>query len=48
MSSDASNYTIRLPNKVKDRLQEIADAEHRSLSNLINKTLAEYLEKAAE
>ena len=42
---------VRLPPEIKDKLQEIADKDMRTLSNLIMKILTEYLsdiEKSAE
>ena len=34
---------VRLSKKVKDKLQQLADDEHRSLSNFISKILLDYL-----
>ena len=34
---------VRLPEDAKVKLQELADEEHRSLSNLISKILLDYL-----
>ena len=34
---------VRLPEDAKFKLQELADEEHRSLSNLISKILLDYL-----
>ena len=34
---------IRLPQDAKDKLQQLADEEHRSLSNLISKIVLDYL-----
>jgi predicted transcriptional regulator len=34
--------SLRLDPKLKERLQKLADAEHRSLTNLIEKILMEY------
>ena len=34
---------IRLQKEIKDKLQEIANEEHRTLSNLISKILIDYL-----
>lgn len=34
---------VRLSQDVKDKLQELADEEHRSLSNLISKILLDHL-----
>jgi len=34
---------IRLQKEIKDKLQKIADEEHRPLSNLISKILIDYL-----
>lgn len=31
----ANNYTLRIPDDLREHLQEIADKEGRSLSNLI-------------
>ena len=42
---------VRLPREIKDKLQEIADKDMRTLSNLIMKILTEYLrdiEKSAD
>jgi len=42
---------VRLPPEIKDKLQEIADKDMRTLSNLIMKILTEYvrdIEKSAE
>jgi predicted transcriptional regulator len=36
---------VRLSKDVRDRLQEIAGEEHRSLSNLISKILLDYLKE---
>jgi predicted transcriptional regulator len=36
---------VRLSQDVKDKLQELADEEHRSLSNLISKILLDYLKE---
>ena len=34
---------VRLPQDAKDKLEELAEEEHRSLSNLISKILLDYL-----
>jgi len=34
---------VRLSEKVKDKLQELADEDHRPLSNFISKILLDYL-----
>ena len=39
---------IRLSQETKDKLQELADEEHRSLSNLISKILLDYLKDRGE
>ena len=42
---------VRLPREIKNKLQEIADRDMRTLSNLIMKILTEYvrdIEKSAE
>lgn len=39
---------VRLSQDVKDKLQELADEEHRSLSNLISKILLDYLKDSGE
>jgi predicted transcriptional regulator len=39
---------VRLSQDVKDKLQELADEEHRSLSNLISKILLDYLKDRGE
>jgi len=36
---------VRLPQELKEKLQKIADNEHRPLSNLIRLILIEWLEK---
>ena len=36
---------VRLPQELKEKLQKIADSEHRPLSNLIRLILIEWLEK---
>ena len=36
---------VRLPEDAKFKLQELADEEHRSLSNLISKILLDYLKE---
>ena len=37
---------VRISQKLKDDLQRIADAEHRTLSNLAHKILLEYSDRA--
>ena len=39
---------VRLSQDVKDKLQQLADEEHRSLSNLISKILLDYLKDSGE
>jgi predicted transcriptional regulator len=39
---------VRLSREVKDKLQQLADEEHRSLSNLISKILLDYLKEKAD
>ena len=39
---------IRLSQEAKVKLQELADEEHRSLSNLISKILLDYLKDRGE
>jgi predicted transcriptional regulator len=39
---------VRLSQDVKDKLQVLADEEHRSLSNLISKILLDYLKDRDE
>ena len=39
---------IRLSQETKDKLQELADEEHRSLSNLISKILLDFLKDRGE
>jgi metal-responsive CopG/Arc/MetJ family transcriptional regulator len=39
---------VRLSQDVKDKLQQLADEEHRSLSNLISKILLDYLKVKKE
>ena len=39
---------VRLSQEVKDKLQKLADEEHRSLSNLISKILLDYLKDRGE
>jgi len=39
---------VRLSQEVKDKLQQLADEEHRSLSNLISKILLDYLKEKAD
>ncbi len=39
---------VRLSQEAKDKLQELADEEHRSLSNLISKILLDYLKDRGE
>jgi len=34
---------VRLPQEVRDKLQELADEDHRPLSNFISKILLDYL-----
>jgi predicted DNA-binding protein len=36
---------VRIPQELKEKLQKIADSEHRPLSNLIRLILIEWLEK---
>jgi predicted transcriptional regulator len=36
---------IRLPEEIRERLQKLAESEHRSLSNLISKILLDYLKE---
>jgi predicted DNA-binding protein len=36
---------VRLPQELKEKLQKIADSEHRPLSNLIRLILIEWLEQ---
>lgn len=36
---------VRLPQEMKEKLQKIADSEHRPLSNLIRLILIEWVEK---
>lgn len=35
MDKTTNNYTIRIPNDTREKLERIAEAEGRSLSNLI-------------
>jgi predicted transcriptional regulator len=35
--------TVRLPKKLKDKLQAIAEEQHRPLSNLVRIIIMEYL-----
>ena len=44
MSKNCTTFSIRIPNDLKDKLQLIADKEHRSLNNLIVLLLINYLE----
>lgn len=37
------NYTIRLPEEIRARLQKVADRENRSLGNLIIHILTQYI-----
>ena len=39
---------VRLSQEVKDKLQKLADEEHRSLSNLIRKIVLDYLKDRGE
>ena len=36
---------VRIPSELKEKLQKIADSQHRPLSNLIRLILIEWLEK---
>jgi predicted DNA-binding protein len=36
---------VRIPQELKEKLQKIADSEHRPLSNLVRLILIEWLEK---
>ncbi|UCF00804.1 MAG: Arc family DNA-binding protein [Deltaproteobacteria bacterium] len=43
MKSKSVVVGVRLPEGVKDKLQELADEDHRPLSNFISKILLDYL-----
>ena len=39
------SYTLDIDDKIKDKLERIADSEHRTLAGQIRLILEEYLEK---
>lgn len=43
ISDDKTRVSIILPKSLKEKLQELADEENRSLSNLVITILQEYL-----
>lgn len=45
MKNDVTNMTLRLPNDLKEKLKEKAEAQQRSLHNLIIIALIEYANK---
>ena len=38
-------FSMRLDPDLKDALQRLAEADHRSLTNMVEKILAEYVER---
>lgn len=45
MKNEATNMTLRLPNDLKEKLKKKAEAQQRSLHNLIIIALTEYANK---
>ena len=45
VKNEATNMTLRLPNDLKEKLKEKAEAQQRSLHNLIIIALTEYANK---
>ena len=45
MSTMKRVFTLRLSDEVFDRIQEIANDEHRSMTNLIEYVLLKYIEE---
>jgi|GEM_PF-1438743 len=39
-----SNLTVRIDGELKDKYEELAESEHRSLNKQVEKALEEYLE----
>lgn len=46
MSTMKRVFTLRLSDEVFDRIQEIANDEHRSMTNLIEYVLLKYIEES--
>lgn len=44
----ASNFTFRMPDELREKLEQEAKRDSRSLSNLIIKVLNEYVESKSE
>jgi predicted transcriptional regulator len=42
VTSKQSNLNVKIDTSLKEKLQEIADREKRSLSNMVNVILSEY------
>lgn len=45
-SRDTPSLNVRLPQKLKDALQRLADAEQRTLSNYVVLVLSQHVEEA--
>lgn len=48
VAMSASNFTFRMPDELREKLEQEAKRDSRSLSNLIIKVLNDYVENKSE